>query len=291
MLDKDILTGIYDLHIHSAPDIVERKANDVQIAERAAAAGMKGYVSKSHYALTTDRAAAARKLYPNCNAMGSIVLNTTNGGINPIAAEHAARLGAKIIWFPTLDSPAEFTFMLENAPDLVDMQSKMLKRDIRISGVKALNEKGALTAEAREILAIAKDYDIAVGTGHITHEETYALAKAAADMKFGKLIITHVNLSAIRYSVEEQKALAGLGAVIERSYVFPYSGRITWEEEVSELHAVGTKYYILSTDLGRPDAPFSDEGMYDYANQLYARGIKKEELRQMMAENTARLVE
>lgn len=45
--------------------------------------------------------------YPECNAISGIVLNTTVGGINPIAAEYAFRRGAKIVWFPTMDAPKE----------------------------------------------------------------------------------------------------------------------------------------------------------------------------------------
>ena len=44
-----LIKGSYDLHIHSAPDVMPRKANDLELARRAAAAGMGGIMLKSHH--------------------------------------------------------------------------------------------------------------------------------------------------------------------------------------------------------------------------------------------------
>ena len=49
-----ILQGAYDLHIHVAPDVIQRKCNDLELAEKVRDAGMKGCVIKCHY-FETDR--------------------------------------------------------------------------------------------------------------------------------------------------------------------------------------------------------------------------------------------
>jgi hypothetical protein len=104
---KDLIKGAYDLHVHSAPDVLPRKMDDIEMAQRIIDAGMAGYAIKSHYFCTAERAALINKMYPQCNALGAITLNSSVGGINPTAVEMAARAGAKIVWFPTCDSEYE----------------------------------------------------------------------------------------------------------------------------------------------------------------------------------------
>ena len=56
----EILKGAYDLHVHSAPDVVKRRFSDIELAHRFVAAGMKGYAIKSHQSSTAGRAALIR---------------------------------------------------------------------------------------------------------------------------------------------------------------------------------------------------------------------------------------
>ena len=50
------LTGIIDMHIHSAPDIRQRKLDDLQLMEAAVERGVRAIVIKSHMVPTADRA-------------------------------------------------------------------------------------------------------------------------------------------------------------------------------------------------------------------------------------------
>ena len=77
------LSLAYDLHVHSAPDVLPRKMDDVEMAQRVITSGMKGYAIKSHYFCTSERAETIRKIFPRCNAAGTITLNSSVGGINP----------------------------------------------------------------------------------------------------------------------------------------------------------------------------------------------------------------
>ena len=52
----ELLKGAYDLHVHSGPDVMPRKLDDLELAERIQKSGMKGYVIKSHYFCTAERA-------------------------------------------------------------------------------------------------------------------------------------------------------------------------------------------------------------------------------------------
>ena len=86
-----LLHDACDLHVHSAPDVLPRKMDDIEMAQRIVASGMKGYAIKSHYFCTSERAGLIRKMFPGCYAIGTITLNSAVGGINPMAVEMAGR--------------------------------------------------------------------------------------------------------------------------------------------------------------------------------------------------------
>ncbi len=75
------LSGLIDLHIHSAPDVVERHGDDVDIAREAQAAGMSAIMLKSHVTGTADRASIAGRIVTGIRAFGSsrfrIVIGST----------------------------------------------------------------------------------------------------------------------------------------------------------------------------------------------------------------------
>lgn len=287
---EELLRGAYDLHVHTAPDIVPRKIDHVAAARRCAERGMAGFAIKSHYAMTADRAEEAARACPACRAVAGIVLNTTQGGINPAAVEYALRVGAKIVWFPTMDAPEVRPFVMAHAPDLVAMQATLQKQGIALPDTSVLDEAGQLRDAVRGVLAVAKRYGAVVATGHISHRECFAVAEEACRQGVERLVITHANLPATRYTVSEQKRLIDMGAIIERSYIVLHEGMIDAETEAREIAAVGPEHVLLSSDLGRPDAPFFDDGMLLYANALCGCGVSENDVHRMLAENPAALI-
>src|SRR5688500_8837735 len=93
---RHLLRGAYDLHVHINPDVIGRRVSDVELAGRFAELGMAGFVLKSHYVSTAERAAVVRAVVPSVNTLGAIVLNNPFGGMNAVAVEIAAREGARI---------------------------------------------------------------------------------------------------------------------------------------------------------------------------------------------------
>ena len=130
---QNFLKNAYDLHIHCWPDVVARKVDDAEMARRAIACGMKGFAIKSHYTPTAERAAMIRRDYPEIHVIGGIVLNTTVGGINPMAVECAARNQAKIVWFPTMDSSCDQEYMMRSLPQFMDMQVTLREKGICVN--------------------------------------------------------------------------------------------------------------------------------------------------------------
>src|SRR6266404_9911107 len=103
----EALKGGYDLQVHVAPDVIERRIDDLDLAKEFLAHGMRGFVLKSHYFPTAERAKVVSKAVPGIRAYGAIVLNHSVGGLNPVAVELAGRSGNKIVWMPTVDAANE----------------------------------------------------------------------------------------------------------------------------------------------------------------------------------------
>src|SRR6516162_10568117 len=98
------IEGAYDLQVHVAPDITARRIDDLGLAKEFLAHGLKGFVLKSHYTSTAERARVVTAAVPGIQAFGAITLNHSVGGLNPVAVDIAGRSGAKIVWFPTVDA-------------------------------------------------------------------------------------------------------------------------------------------------------------------------------------------
>src|SRR5258708_34749210 len=101
------LEGAYDLQIHVGPDVIARRIDDIDCAREFLAHGLKGFVLKSHYIQTGERAKVVTKAVPGSRVFGAVTLNHSIGGLNPVAIELAGRTGCKIVWMPTVDAKNE----------------------------------------------------------------------------------------------------------------------------------------------------------------------------------------
>ena len=61
---RELVRGAYDLHVHVEPDLATRRIDDLGLARRFAELGLAGFVLKSHYAPTAERAAVVRAAVP-----------------------------------------------------------------------------------------------------------------------------------------------------------------------------------------------------------------------------------
>lgn len=292
---KEIIKGAYDLHVHSAPDVLPRKMNDIEMAERMKNSGMAGYAIKSHFFCTSERAELMRELYPEVDYIGTLTLNRAVGGINPTAMEMACRSGIKLVWFPTCDNEHERAYTFNGDPNKKLPFWARIIIEMKDSGIEALtvnilDEKGELKPEVLEVLDIIAKYDIILATGHISHEEAYKLVPEAARRGVGKIIITHVDFPTTFYSIEDQKMFAGYGAKMEHCYTTWATGKCSWETTTAQIREMGAENVILATDLGQKTAVYPDEGMLAWAEQLTREGFTAEEIRTMMVYNPQRLL-
>src|SRR5215470_15531137 len=52
----EAIQGAYDLQVHVAPDVIERRTDDLDLARDFLSLGLRGFVLKSHYVPTAERA-------------------------------------------------------------------------------------------------------------------------------------------------------------------------------------------------------------------------------------------
>ena len=107
---RHLVRGAYDLHVHVAPDVMRRRVTDVQLARRCWDAGLAGFVLKSHYVPTAERAAVVNEALGGAvQVLGGLALNASVGGMNPPATSARSRLGPSPTppWRPgsTMSSP------------------------------------------------------------------------------------------------------------------------------------------------------------------------------------------
>jgi len=291
---RDLLQGSYDLHIHSAPDIMPRKGSVLEFARRAADVGMAGILIKSHFVSTTDRAAIVKEIVPNVDVFGSLCLNHASGGLNPIAVDIAGRSGAKLIWFPTVDARNELDHVDRykgmSTPYWYALAQEMREKGMTREPIWLLKEDGGLLSEVYQVLEVISQYNMILATGHIGIEETIALVKAAKEAGISRIVLTHPDLPSIKLPFDLQAELVKMGALIERTYTTNYSGKAPWEYTFAATRAAGVVGTFLTTDMGQPKPPWPEEGLGEFIQYFLDAGFTKDEVRTMVCENPARLV-
>ena len=291
---NDLIKGAYDLHVHSGPDMLPRKVDDPELADRFIKAGLKGYLIKSHYNCTAERARVITMFRPECQVFGSITLNNAVGGINPMAVEMAGRGGAKNVWFPTVDAENEQIHFASHPykamPYWAIVQQQMKEDGIDVKTINILKD-GKLIKEVHEVCEIIAKYNMILSTSHISKEETFALVKAAHEAKVKRIVITHVTFPATFYTIDEQKELLKYGAMMEHCYTTVSTGKVDKDVMMDQIRAIGPENIILGTDLGQKANVYPDEGLSNFADLLHVEGFSDNDIMTMIVKNSNALVE
>ena len=275
---SNILSGAYDMHVHTSPDVSPRKSTDLEMAIEWESAGMKGGVIKCHFSDTTGRAEILSALYPKLKIYGGLVLNRQAGGINPDAAERMAQAGGKYLWFPTMDSKSYQMHHVKNN------SQKDLSQYISI-----LDENGKLLPKVYDVIDVAAKYDLIVVTGHIGGKEGLPLVLEAARRGVKRIVLTHAENPATFFSTDDQKRCVAAGAMVEHSFFTIYHNRVSWESVMDQIRIVGTENTYLVTDFGQINSPGSAEGLKMFAEGLIERGFTENDIDKMIRKNQERL--
>jgi hypothetical protein len=291
---RDLVRGGYDTHVHVAPDVMTRLIDDVDLAHRCAEVGLAGFVLKSHYVPTAERAAVVRKVVPGVEACGAITLNGSVGGLNPVAVEIAGRQDTRVVWMPTVDSVNQRRSRAKDSEGARPPMWAALQDDLRAQGmepapVAVVDDEGAVLPETRKILALVASHGMTLATGHLDAAEIVAVVRAAAEAGVRQVVVTHPEFTSQRLPVEVQRELADLGALLERCFTTPHTGKVTWELLTENIRTVGPAHSVLSSDLGQPFNPPVEDGLALMADHLLGAGFTDDEIHEMAVVNSRRV--
>ena len=291
----ETLQGAYDLQVHVAPDVIARRIDDLDLAKEFLAMGLRGFVLKSHYFPTAERAQVVTKAVRGIRAFGAIVLNHSIGGLNPVAVELAGRSGCKIVWMPTVDAANETAGRPggtnKKLPFWAQIQLDLAATGINPPPMTVLDGDGNVTPIANACLELIKKYDMILATGHLGRREIFALVRAAKQMGLRKVVVTHAEFPSQGLTAQEQLELGEMGALIEHCFTTMHTGKAPWEEVMNSIRVTGHERCILATDLGQTINPPVSEGFAMFAQKLLDDGFSVEQIRRMTVINPTSLVE
>ena len=193
-----------------------------------------------------------------------------------MSVETSAKLGAKIVWMPTISSNYQIN-----------------EKNYRKGGISILDRKGKLLQVVGEILDIAKRYEMVVATGHVSVEGAFALVDEARNMGIWRIVATHpLGMEAEEYfSFEDQRKIADKGAFIEHCFFLEMPEcRRDPKLMVDAIRAVGAARCIVGTDLGQNYNPAPAEGMRMMIGYMLKYGLNEKEIELMVKTNSAKLL-
>ena len=286
----ELMEGAVDLHYHGFPDtsIQEgHRIDNVEVLEMARSYGMLGIVFKSNFWPTMIQVYELRRRISGINIFGSITLNPVVGGLNPGVVEMAAEQGAKVIWMPTWSSSHGLS------SDSVNLFNGLVKKRCPSfelgNGLTICDSSGKLLPNVKVIVKLAKDFNMVLGTGHLSPRESLSLANEAEKIGFAKLIFTHP-LRPGYATVEELREMVRRGAYIEVTSLNVFvHGQLN--QVIQVIQDLGARHFILSSDAAHEWQPPGPEFLRMLVGRLVSSGISKEDVRTMVRTNPAKLLD
>ena len=271
----EIAKGIIDLHYHSGPDVKPRKMNDLELMEQGVKLGARAVVIKTHYSPTAGRAALVnalrREKYPGSDfeLIGGIALNRSVGGLNPYALEAELKLGAKVVWLPTLDAENE------------------LRKAGKSGGIQLVRD-GRAVPELGPIFDLIRDHDACLQTGHLSAEECFPVVEAARRAGVAKIVITHPEYHIVGMTLEQQERIVrDYGVLLEREAAQPVGSEFisNLADNAAAMRAIGCEHFIIATDSGQVNTPFWQDTLVDSLNFYEKAGFTAGEMDLMTRKN------
>lgn len=259
--DLSNLQGVIDIHIHSKPDVRERRYSDLDLATVAKKHGVRAIVVKTHVMPTAARAWLVDQMVPGISVFGGIALNREVGGLNKYAVETALKVGAKIVWLPTMWAANE-------------RRVTHGKND----GIEVL-DGGKVVPALEEIMRMVAEHNVVLATGHLSPQETLIVVERAKNLGVKKIVVNHPEWSSVNMSLEEQTALLPYGVYFERCYNNRPLGAKdyvpNYPKSLEAIKALGHESTVIATDGGQPDAPPWEEALSRYICYLKNGGLSQ----------------
>jgi hypothetical protein len=286
----DLLVGAVDLHCHSGPAAMPRILDHHEALMDCAAARFRALVYKDHFYLGTAHAILLEKLFPETGVrlFSGIALNNASGGINPHAVDHATKLGAKIVWMPTLSADNHIKQLAGQAKTFPKTSQKMLD-PIPLS---ALDANGKLNDATKQVLDLIAEADIILAGGHLPASELLIVFEEAGRRGVKKMIVNHPTYI-VGCTDDDIRELVKLGASMEHSICMFVEGRSKkyGPDKLAHLIEVaGVDRTLLCSDLGLVGSPRPVDGYREIVKTLLDLQMPAADIRKLISANAAALL-
>jgi hypothetical protein len=174
-------------------------------------------------------------------------------------------------------------------PVWVEFELSLRAAGLACEPVPVVDAEGGLLPEALEVLDVVARHDLVLCTGHLGRDEVFRLVEAAAERGIRDVVVTHPEFPSQSISPEDQLELAALGALMERAFTTPYTGKVSWERVFEASRVVGPESTVWATDLGQMANPPVEDGLALMADEFLAAGFSEDEIHTMAVTNTRRV--
>lgn len=291
---EELLKGAVDLHMHVGPSVAKRIEDAVDAYHEAHEAGYRAYLVKDHYfpsvmgvKMINDHISDGKT-----TALGCICLNNSVGGICLHAVDAACRMGAKIVYMPTV-----------SAANHIEQHKKTAfvgagKSSVAETPLYYLNSGGELQQEVVDVLKYlaSEQPQVVLATGHGSVQEIDALLKKAFELGVKKVVVNHPHFH-IGATLDDMERWAEMGAYIELNAVvfdeiFPADGHLPIALAKQMADRIGAERMILDSDLGQAKWPSPVKGTLMFLQGLIELcGITEEQIITMFHRNPAKLMD
>lgn len=274
---------MFDLHVHTAPDVVERRFDDLEAVAAYRDAGYDGCVLKNHNEPTAGRAAVVRKAtgFP---AYGSVVLNRAVGGLNPAAVAAQLELGARVVWMPTEDAVLHRRGGLPRGL----AGHPVLSEGAAGYGVPPVDSTDV--AAVVEILTMIAGADAVLATGHLSGRESAWLLERARRLGVRRMLLTHPSYTVPNLAPSEIGELVALGAKVEITACQLLCQPGITAGLLAAVAAAAGDELVLSSDAGQPAMPSPPVALTQLIDALAGEGVDRGRLRAAASDVPTELV-
>ncbi len=273
------LNGKYDLHVHASPSVVKRKFSAHEALKIASEEGMGGFMLLDHMYNTAPMAHVLNELGYKTQVFGSLLLNESVGGLNPMVVESAVQLNTKQIQLPTYSS--------RNHKEKYGDDQSIFPYAKKATGYYVLDDKQRLVSEVEDILMVIKNSDSFLGTGHLSIPEIQAVVARAKEYHI-PVMVTSASTDMIDIPIEIQKLLINDHIFMEHDYAVLTDivhKKTPIESLVEQIRSVGAAHCILATDSGQQTNPNLDICFKNFIKKLMHSGITETEVELMTVNN------
>lgn len=294
-LVDELLCGAIAIHEHGWSEPIPRMHDEFDMAINFCKAGLRAAVFKTHYTPSAGRLSltqryvdewAQKNAQGRVEIFGGIVLNYPVGGLNPSAVRACAGFpNGKFVWMPTFDSYHHI--------EATRGASSGYIQDVAEKGIRAVDDKGRVCPELKEILRIIADNDMILTIGHHPYEpDMKAIIEEARKAGVNRILADHPIEYHSKVTIEGMKELAREGVYIGMYaltclVIPPIEG---YEYPARIFQEVPKEYLVVGSDCGMTSAIPHVEGLRWMVRYMLYFDIAEAEIKKMLRDNPARLI-